>query len=77
MIHIIPEYSSCIISKKSDCEKYLADWICARAPAIPPNHWNATISAATDTRIESGVSKIYRNCSGQNLGRLPYVNVRN
>ena len=71
MIHIITEYSSCIIYKKSDCEKYLADLICARAPAIPLNHQDATISAATDTRNVSGVSIIYRNCSGKNLGSLP------
>ena len=76
MIHIIPEYSSCIIYKNPIVKKYLANSICARAPAIPPNHWNATISAGTDTRMESGVSIIYRNCSGKNLGRLPYVNVR-
>ena len=76
MIHIIPDNSSCIIYKKSDCEKYLADLICARVPAIPTNHRNATISAATDIRIEFGVSIIYRNCSGRNLGVPQYVNVQ-
>ena len=72
MIHILPVK----FIKIPIVKKYLADLICARAPAIPTNHWNATISAATDIRIESGVSIIYRNCLGKNLGAPQYVNLQ-
>ena len=36
MVHIIPNKSSCIIYKKNPIvKKYLANLVCARAPAIP------------------------------------------
>ena len=57
-------------------KKYLANLVCASAPAIQSNHQNAIISATTDTRNESGMSKIYSNCSGKVVGGAEYIDLR-
>ena len=77
MIHINHNNSSCIIYKKSDCEKSIwLIWFAQARRQFQSHHRNATISAATDTRNESGVSIIYRNCSGKNLGGAEYIDLR-
>ena len=77
MIHMNYINTTCIIYKTSDCEKDIwLIWFAHARQRFQANQQNLTIPAATDIRNESGVSIIYRYCSGKNLGGTEYIDLR-
>ena len=76
MVHINHNSSSCIIYKKSDCEKHLANLVCARAPATPIKSSERDHLSRNGHDDGSGMSIIYRNCSGKNLAGPEYIDLR-
>ena len=66
MLHINYNKASCIIYKKIGLSKNVWQiWILHERQRFQLNPQNATISARTDTRNESGMSTVYRNSSGK------------
>ena len=74
MIHMNHNSFSCITSEKSDCERIFGQFR-LRTRAGDSNQIIGT-RPSMDTRNETGVSILYRNCSGKIFGGAEYIDLR-